>query len=75
MDNQAINKEQVFAAVNAGIALLDPEQEMLEVYRKHSGGLMVLRQLLLEIGNGNIALTQPDTVASVDTDGVVEAND
>lgn len=75
MDNQAINKEQVYAAVSAGVALLDPEQEILEVYRKHGGGLMVLRQLLLEIGNGNIALTQPDTVTSVDTDGDVEAND
>ncbi|MCB7129679.1 MAG: hypothetical protein J3T61_09095 [Candidatus Brocadiales bacterium] len=56
-------KEQVEVGLAAGLALTNPESDLLEVFRKHAAGVMILRQLLMGIGSGEIALsstTQPD---------------
>lgn len=54
-----VTKEHVEAAVLAGLALLDPDQEPLAVYRKHSSGLIILRTLLEGIASGQVMLRQP----------------
>lgn len=51
-----MNRDQVAAAVNAGLALTDPESDLLDVFRKHASGIMMLRGLLQAIGTGNVAL-------------------
>ena len=56
-------KEQVQVALNAGLALMNPESDLLEVFRKHAAGILMLRQLLIGIGQGEIVLssaTVPD---------------
>lgn len=56
-------KEQVELSLNAGLALTNPESDLLEVFRKHAPGVLMLRQLLIGIGQGEIALspaTAPD---------------
>ena len=54
-----ITKEHVEAAVLGGLALLDPEQDPLTVYRKHGSGLLILRSLLEAIAAGQVMLQQP----------------
>lgn len=51
-----LTKEAVQAGIEAGLALTDPEAELLDVFRKHAGGIMVLRSLLQSIGSGQIGL-------------------
>lgn len=61
-------KEQVEIALQAGLSLTNPESDLLEVFRKHAAGVMILRQLLMGIGSGEIALspaTQPDPDAAL----------
>lgn len=56
-------KQQVELSLNAGLALTNPESDLLEVFRKHAPGILMLRQLLIGIGQGEIALspaTAPD---------------
>lgn len=57
MSNQ--NEKQIQRienAVTAGLALTDPESDLLEVFRKQATGVLLLRSLLSQIGNGEIAL-------------------
>lgn len=54
-----LTKDHVIAAVDAGLAMTDSEQDLLEVYRKHGSGILILRQMLSGIGAGNIVLTSP----------------
>lgn len=49
-------QEHVQMAVEAGLALTNPESDLLEVFRKHGGGVSLLRSLLAGIANGQIAL-------------------
>ncbi|KKL16930.1 hypothetical protein LCGC14_2490660 [marine sediment metagenome] len=61
-----LTKEQVEIALAAGLSLTNPESDLLEVFRKHAAGVMILRQLLMGIGSGEIALspaTQLDPAA------------
>jgi hypothetical protein len=60
--NPEMNEDQIRAAINAGMALLDPQSDMLAVYRQHTGGLLLLRQLLLDIGQGRVQLSTVDPV-------------
>ncbi len=53
-----LTKQQVEVGIAAGLAITDPESG-INVPMKHSvnGGVSVLRQLLLAIGSGQLALT------------------
>lgn len=53
-----ITKEQVEVGLAAGLALTDPESG-INVPIKHAvnGGISILRQLLIAIGSGQLALT------------------
>ncbi len=65
-------KEQVEVGLAAGLALTNPESDLLEVFRKHAAGVMILRQLLMGIGSGEIALSsgmQPDPDAPPEGQG------
>lgn len=55
-----LTNESVTAAVQAGLALTDPESDLIDVFRKHAGGLMVLRTLLNGLGTGQLALVNPN---------------
>lgn len=50
-----LTKQQVEAAINAGLAVTDPTSETL-IAMKHAPGLLILRGLLQAIGSGAIAL-------------------
>ena len=54
-----LTEQHVQQAVTAGLALTDPEQELLDVYRKHGQGLTILRTVLEAMAMGQIVLTQP----------------
>lgn len=51
-----MNKEQIQLALAAGLALTDPGTDLLDVFRKHAGGIIMLRQLLIGIGSGQVTL-------------------
>lgn len=61
-----LTKDHVVAAVNAGLAMTDPEQDLLEVYRRHGSGILVLRQMLEGIGMGRIVLQSPQPPAGAE---------
>lgn len=48
-------KEQVQAAVGAGLAMTNPESQQ-PVPMCFAAGALILHQLLLEIGNGSLAI-------------------
>lgn len=52
-----MDKQQIEIALAAGLALTDPNTDLLEVFRKHAMGVQLLRQLLIQIGSGQIALS------------------
>jgi hypothetical protein len=54
-----LTREHVVAAVEAGLALTDPEQDLLQVYRRHGNGLSILRAILENISTGQIVLSSP----------------
>ena len=54
-----LTREHVVAAVDAGLALTDPDQDLLQVYRRHVGGISILRAILENISTGNIVLSSP----------------
>lgn len=56
MPNINLTTEQLGAALNAGLALTNPESDLLEVFRKHAAGVLLLRSLLGAISNGAISL-------------------
>ena len=56
MQNINLTAEQLGAALNAGLALTNPESDLLEVFRKHAAGVLLLRSLLGAISNGAISL-------------------
>jgi len=51
-----MTKEQVQVAVGAGLALTNPESDLL-IPVKHAGGVVILHQLLLGIGSGQLVIT------------------
>jgi hypothetical protein len=55
-----MNREQATAAINAGLAVTDPESDLLDVFRKHASGIILLRGLLNALATGQIILSQPD---------------
>ena len=55
-----MNREQANAAVNAGLALTDPEEDLLDVFRKHSQGIFLLRALLQALASGQVVLSSPE---------------
>lgn len=67
-----MNEPQIKVAVAAGLALTDPNTDLLDVFRKHATGVLMLRQLLIEIGSGTIAISttmQPDATPQVPNKG------
>jgi hypothetical protein len=54
-----LTKDHVVAAVDAGLALTDPDQDLLQVYRRHNNGISILRAILENIGTGQIVLSSP----------------
>lgn len=50
-----LTKEQVQAGIAAGLALTDPDGDV-QVPMKFCAGTLVLRELLLSLGSGNLAL-------------------
>ncbi len=48
-------KEQVQAAVGAGLAMTDPKSQQ-PVPMCFAAGALILHQLLLEVGNGSLAI-------------------
>lgn len=50
-------QEHVSKAVTAGLALTDPDSDLLEVFRKHGEGIPLLRNLLAGIAHGQIVLS------------------
>ncbi len=50
-----LTKEQVTAGIAAGLALTDPNGDV-KVPMKFCAGTLVLRELLLSLGSGNLAL-------------------
>jgi len=55
-----INKEQVQAALAAGIALTNPESETA-IPMKHAAGAVILHQVLLSIASGQTLLQDNTT--------------
>jgi len=51
-----LTKEHVGKAVEAGLGLTDPESDLLQVFRTHAAGILLLRQLLVCLGNGTVGL-------------------
>ena len=58
-----MTKKQVQAAIAAGLSLTSPESESL-VTMKHASGAVILHQLLLAIGSGQVRLesTAPEAL-------------
>ncbi len=58
-----MTKEQVQVAIAAGLALTNPESEA-PIPMKHASGAVILHQLLLAIGSGQVRLesSQPQVV-------------
>lgn len=54
-----MTKEQVQAAIAAGLALTSPESET-SIPMKHASGAVILHQLLLAIGSGQVRLESAD---------------
>jgi len=54
-----MTKEQVQAALGAGLALTNPESEV-NIPMKHASGAVILHQLLLGIASGQVQLTAVD---------------
>lgn len=50
-----LTKEQVLAGIAAGLALTDPEGDA-RVPMKFCAGALILRELLIGLGNGSLAL-------------------
>lgn len=67
-----LTRDMVVAAVDAGLALTDPEQELLNVFRKHNQGLTILRAILENISTGNIVLSSPKPPEQPPADGIPE---
>ncbi len=55
-----LTKEQVTAGVEAGLALTDPSSDLLHVFRRHAGGIMVLQTLLTALAKGEIVFSQAE---------------
>ena len=51
-----LTKEHVEQACLAGLNLTDPDTDLMQVFRKHASGILVLRAILEEILQGKIAL-------------------
>ncbi len=63
-----LTKEQVTAGIAAGLALTDPASDV-QVPMKFLAGTLVLRELLLMLGGGKLALVptvQPQPAAGAD---------
>ncbi len=62
-----MTKEQVQAGIAAGLALTGPESET-SIPMKHASGAVILHQLLLAIGSGQVRLETgaPDAPAKVE---------
>lgn len=54
-----MTKEQVQAAIAAGLAITNPESEIL-LPMKHASGAVILHQLLLAIGSGQVQLNSAE---------------
>ena len=52
-----LTKEQVTAGVEAGLALTDPSSDLLHVFRRHAGGIMILQTLLTALAKGEIVFS------------------
>lgn len=70
-----LTQEHVSQAVIAGLDLLDPNKELVDVYRRHASGLVILRTVLEAIGAGQIVLTQPTPPPGAQTPADVEEDD
>ncbi len=65
-----LTKEQVTAGIAAGLALTDPDGDV-QVPMKFCAGTLVLRELLLMLGSGQLALVptvQPQTPPAAGAD-------
>lgn len=58
-----MTKEQIGAAVNAGLELLGPESE-IKIPVKMNDSVFLLRQLLIFIAQGRVALTPVERAPS-----------
>lgn len=67
-----LTSETLEQAVQAGLAITDPKQDLLQVYREHTVGITILRMLCGSILAGEIVLssTAPPAGAQL-PDGVV----
>lgn len=65
-----LTSETLEQAVVAGLAMTDPKQDLLQVYRQHTVGISILRMILQGIYDGQIVLsgTQPPPDAQLPTD-------
>lgn len=52
-----LNKQQLVAAISAGLALTDPDSDLLEVFRRHASGILLLRAILENVGAGKLVLS------------------
>lgn len=50
-------------AVEAGIHLLDPDSDLLEVFRKHAEGILILRQILIGLDQGQLRISSSEQQA------------
>lgn len=74
-----LTKESVTAGIEAGLALTDPETDLLDVFRKQATGVIILRGLLEAIRTGQVALSstvqeekQPPADSPNDEEGKVD---
>ena len=52
-----LNKQQLVAAISAGLALTDPDSDLLGVFRRHASGILLLRAILENVGAGKLVLS------------------
>lgn len=74
-----LTKEHLVQAVNAGLALTDPDQDLIDVYRRHGQGLTILRAVLDGMATGQLVLSgapepapPPDFQLPNDPDGALK---
>lgn len=67
-----LTKEMVEQAAVAGLELTNPDSDLLDVFRKHSQGILLMRAILTEILGGKIALSPAVEKPRIDENTPIE---